>query len=171
AELKAGAGGDGYLGAWSKPEPRSDADLVRPPDGFATRTRLQPQGAVDFIVQTIKANPHEITILAIGPLTNIALAVVTECVVGAGIHADAIAHAQPLHRHERLGHALAQPLVARDHGDAHDLHKALRLQLHRHGTQLPVVAHGVVVAVDDDLGRGRACAPAHARAARERGGG
>ena len=75
AELKAGAGGDGYLGAWKTPEPKSDADLVRPPDGFATRTRLQPQGAVDFIVQTVKAHPHEITILAIGPLTNIALAI------------------------------------------------------------------------------------------------
>jgi inosine-uridine nucleoside N-ribohydrolase len=30
---------------------------------------------VDFIVDTVKANPNEITILAIGPLTNIALAV------------------------------------------------------------------------------------------------
>ncbi|MBS0454645.1 MAG: nucleoside hydrolase [Proteobacteria bacterium] len=75
AELKAGAGGDGYLGAWKTPEPKSDADLVRPPDGFAARTRLQPQGAVEFIVQTVKANPGEITILAIGPLTNIALAI------------------------------------------------------------------------------------------------
>ena len=74
AELAAGAGGDGYLGAWSGPEPKSDADLKPSPDGFATRTKVQAKSAVDFIVDTVKANPHEITILAIGPLTNIALA-------------------------------------------------------------------------------------------------
>ena len=66
--------GDGYLGAWSKPEPTSDAQLVAPPDGFATHTKLQNKNAVEFIVDTVKANPHEVTILAIGPLTNIAVA-------------------------------------------------------------------------------------------------
>ncbi|MDH6592201.1 purine nucleosidase [Variovorax sp. TBS-050B] len=75
AELAAGAGGDGYLGAWSSPEPRTDADLVPIPDGFATHTQVQPRSAVDFIIDTVKANPNEITIFAIGPLTNIAKAV------------------------------------------------------------------------------------------------
>ncbi|MGJ7531211.1 nucleoside hydrolase [Variovorax sp. GB1P17] len=75
AEMAAGAGGDGYLGAWGGPEPKSDADLKPSPDGFATHTTLQRKSAVDFIVDTVKANPNEITILAIGPLTNIALAV------------------------------------------------------------------------------------------------
>ncbi|MDQ0588598.1 nucleoside hydrolase [Variovorax paradoxus] len=75
AEMAAGSGGDGYLGAWSSPEPKTDADLKPSPDGFATHTVLQPRSAVDFIVDTVKANPNEITILAIGPLTNIALAV------------------------------------------------------------------------------------------------
>ncbi|WP_454901986.1 nucleoside hydrolase [Variovorax gossypii] len=75
AELAAGAGGDGYLGAWGGPEPKTDADLKPSPDGFATHTVAQRKGAVDFIVDTVKANPGEITILAIGPLTNIALAV------------------------------------------------------------------------------------------------
>jgi purine nucleosidase len=74
AEMAAGAGGDGYLGAWSSPEPKTAADLVPSPDGFATRTTVQAKGAVDFIVDTVKANPGQITILAIGPLTNIALA-------------------------------------------------------------------------------------------------
>jgi len=74
AELAAGAGGDGYLGAWGGPEPKSDADLKPSPDGFATHTVVQRKSAVDFIVDTVKANPGEITILAIGPLTNIALA-------------------------------------------------------------------------------------------------
>ncbi len=75
AEQAAGAGGDGYLGAWSSPEPLTAADLVAPLDGFATSTTVQTKSAVDFLVDSIKANPHEITILAIGPLTNIALAV------------------------------------------------------------------------------------------------
>lgn len=75
AEMAAGAGGDGYLGAWGTPEPLTDADLVAPPDGFALYTAVQTKSAVDFIVDTVKANPSEITILAIGPLTNIALAV------------------------------------------------------------------------------------------------
>lgn len=75
AEMAAGAGGDGYLGAWSGPEPKSDADLKPSPDGFATHTLVQRKSAVDFIIDTVKANPNEITILAIGPLTNIALAV------------------------------------------------------------------------------------------------
>ncbi|WPG37936.1 nucleoside hydrolase [Variovorax sp. EBFNA2] len=74
AEMAAGAGGDGYLGAWSGPEPKTDADLKPSPDGFATRTVVQRKSAVDFIIDTVKANPNEITILAIGPLTNIALA-------------------------------------------------------------------------------------------------
>ncbi|MFH0134898.1 nucleoside hydrolase [Variovorax sp. VaC1] len=75
AEMAAGAGGDGYLGAWGGPEPMTAADLKPSPDGFATHTSVQRKSAVDFIVDTVKANPNEITILAIGPLTNIALAV------------------------------------------------------------------------------------------------
>jgi hypothetical protein len=76
-------------------------------------------------------------------------------VVRAHVHADAVAHAEPLDRHQRVGHALLEPLVARDHADAHDLDLALRLQLRGHDAELAVVAHGVVVAVDDDLLRGR----------------
>jgi purine nucleosidase len=72
AEIASGAAGDGYLGAWRTPEPQSDADLKAPPDGFAVSTKMQPKGAVDFIADTVKANPHEVTIVAIGPLTNIA---------------------------------------------------------------------------------------------------
>lgn len=71
AELAAGAGGDGYLGAWGGPEPLTDADLHPPRDGFATATSVSPRSAVDFIVDSVKAHPGEVTILAVGPLTNL----------------------------------------------------------------------------------------------------
>jgi inosine-uridine nucleoside N-ribohydrolase len=65
--------GKGYSGAWKQPRPAADK-LVAPPDGFASHTRLDPEDAVDFIVDTIRKSPHEVTILATGPLTNLALA-------------------------------------------------------------------------------------------------
>jgi inosine-uridine nucleoside N-ribohydrolase len=51
----------------------SDDPPPAPPGGFA-RIQAQRQSAVDFIVQTVNANPGEVTIIAIGPLTNVAMA-------------------------------------------------------------------------------------------------
>lgn len=51
----------------------SDAPPTEPPGGFATKT-VEDLGAVEYIVDTIEANPGEVTILAIGPLTNVAMA-------------------------------------------------------------------------------------------------
>jgi inosine-uridine nucleoside N-ribohydrolase len=65
----------GVGGSWYKrPEP-ADGDLVAPFDGFAATARVQRQHAVDFIVDAVKKQPHEVTLLVIGPVTNIALAV------------------------------------------------------------------------------------------------
>ncbi|POS75073.1 hypothetical protein DHEL01_v206534 [Diaporthe helianthi] len=70
-----------YIGAYKYPSPQP---LVAPPDGFAARssssttpanTPHQQQHAVDFIITSIRANPGEVSILALGPLTNIALAI------------------------------------------------------------------------------------------------
>jgi inosine-uridine nucleoside N-ribohydrolase len=44
-----------------------------PPGGFAKK-KAETRGAVDFLVRTVMENPGQVTILAIGPLTNIAIA-------------------------------------------------------------------------------------------------
>lgn len=73
ARVQAGSG-DGYVGAFGKPWPAGPADLLSPPDGFAAHTAARGTSAADFIAETVRANPHEITLLAIGPLTDIAAA-------------------------------------------------------------------------------------------------
>lgn len=62
-----------YVGAYQA-APGSQP-LVAPPDGFAASTIPKEQHAVDFIIDTIRSHPHEVSILALGPLTNIALAI------------------------------------------------------------------------------------------------
>ena len=56
-------------GGWYANEP-----APAPPGGFATKKKAEAIGAVDFLVNTVMANPGQVTILAIGPLTNIAMA-------------------------------------------------------------------------------------------------
>jgi inosine-uridine nucleoside N-ribohydrolase len=63
-----------YVGAYSSPQPDPN-HLVPPPDGFATNARPAKEDAVDFIIQSIHRYPNQVSILAIGPLTNIAIAV------------------------------------------------------------------------------------------------
>lgn len=53
-------------------------------DGLGNRVDKAPvmeaesEGAVDYIINKVKQRPHEITIIAVGPLTNLALAVQKE---------------------------------------------------------------------------------------------
>jgi inosine-uridine nucleoside N-ribohydrolase len=61
-----------YTGAYTNPPTEQ---LVAPPDGFATHTLPQKQHAVDFIIESVHRYPGEVTLLAIGPLTNIAMAI------------------------------------------------------------------------------------------------
>ena len=61
-----------YVGAFANAPTNQ---LVAPPDGFATHTRLAEQNAVDFIIETVHRFPHEVTILEIAPPTNLALAI------------------------------------------------------------------------------------------------
>jgi inosine-uridine nucleoside N-ribohydrolase len=62
-----------YVGAYRKGQP-GPGDLVPPPDGFATHTKPAKEDAVRFLIETFHRYPHEVTLLAIAPLTNVALA-------------------------------------------------------------------------------------------------
>ena len=53
----------------------SDDPPQQPTSGFARKKQLEDISAMYFIVKTVMQNPGEITILAIGPLTNIAMAI------------------------------------------------------------------------------------------------
>ena len=55
-------------GGWYANEP-----APAPPGGFAKK-KVEARSAVDFLVGTVMQNPGQVTILAIGPLTNIAMA-------------------------------------------------------------------------------------------------
>ncbi len=52
----------------------SDESPPMPPGGFAKKT-AEKESAVDFMIRTVNANPGQITILALGPLTNVATAI------------------------------------------------------------------------------------------------
>lgn len=49
-----------------------DMDLIHP------TTKEQPIHAIDFIIETVKNNPNEIELIALGPATNIALALLKD---------------------------------------------------------------------------------------------
>ncbi|MCX6552310.1 MAG: nucleoside hydrolase, partial [Acidobacteria bacterium] len=51
----------------------SDDAPAAPPGGFAKK-QAEKESAVEFIIRTVNANPGEVTIIAIGPLTNVAMA-------------------------------------------------------------------------------------------------
>ncbi|MGH9460399.1 MAG: nucleoside hydrolase [Vicinamibacteria bacterium] len=61
-----------YRGAWREggPGPRE----VRPPDGRFATHRPEPDSAANFIIATVRRFPGEVVLAAIGPLTNVALA-------------------------------------------------------------------------------------------------
>lgn len=62
----------GYKGAWREGGP--GPELVVPPDGRFASNRPGEKHASDFMIETIRARPGEVVLAAIGPLTNVALA-------------------------------------------------------------------------------------------------
>ncbi len=51
----------------------SDASPTPPSGGFA-RNKAEAVGAVQFLIDTVNAHPGQVTLMAIGPLTNVAMA-------------------------------------------------------------------------------------------------
>lgn len=59
--------------AQSAPEHHGPFDPVDLPWGNSSRKKL-PEAAALFLIRTVRAHPHQVTIMACGPLTNLALA-------------------------------------------------------------------------------------------------
>ena len=90
-------GNEGYLGSFAKDAGSRDVvEPLPPPYGRFAKIKNQPEPAADFIIRTIRANPHEVTMYCGGPMTNLALAImlapdivpITKEVIfmGGGIH-------------------------------------------------------------------------------------
>jgi inosine-uridine nucleoside N-ribohydrolase len=64
-----------YTGCFRRTEPASFLEVYRA--DFGGRPSIKPvdKHAVDFLIDTIKANPGEVTIMPIGPCTNLAIAI------------------------------------------------------------------------------------------------
>ncbi len=66
-----------WMGAFNRPEATSYLKLApdRIPYGGYPKLKPQDKHGVQFLIDMITANPGEVTVVAIGPLTNIALAI------------------------------------------------------------------------------------------------
>jgi len=51
-----------------------DAPVVAPPGGFA-KTQAQKESAADFLIRAVNEYPGQVTVITIGPLTNVAVAI------------------------------------------------------------------------------------------------
>ena len=64
-----------YIGCFSRAEPPSYLDVYRAEFGSEPTIKPVDKHAVNFLIDTIKANPGEVTIMPIGPCTNLAIAI------------------------------------------------------------------------------------------------
>ena len=70
-----GMGHDSWLGSLSIPEPASWEEAYQKLYNSKPTLKPQRQHAVQFIIDTVRRHPHEVTIAEIGPCTNLALAI------------------------------------------------------------------------------------------------
>jgi len=64
-----------YIGCFERAEPASYLDVYRKEFGNDPTIKPVDKHAVDFLIDTIKANPGEVTVMPIGPCTNLAIAI------------------------------------------------------------------------------------------------
>jgi len=64
-----------YTGAWMRKRPQSYLELSTIPYGGYPAAKPQAKNAVDFIVESVKKAPNEITLFVLGPAMNVALAI------------------------------------------------------------------------------------------------
>ncbi len=68
-------GNEGYLGSFAKDAGnRDEVEPLPPPYSRFAQIKAQADPAADFMIRTIRANPHEVTVYCGGPMTNLALA-------------------------------------------------------------------------------------------------
>lgn len=70
-----GIGPSKYMGAFSRPEPATWEEFYAKTYGEKPKGKVGTQHGVDFIIEQVKKYPGEVTLAAIGPCTNIALAI------------------------------------------------------------------------------------------------
>ncbi len=70
-----GIGHDVWLGSFGLPKPKSWQEFYEA--HYKAKPTFAPikQHAVDFIIESVRKHPHELTIAAIGPCTNLAIAI------------------------------------------------------------------------------------------------
>ena len=64
---------DAFLGAYAENNP--GPDVVTPPPGGFSKLKPQPGHAAEFMIKTIRENPHKVILYCGGALTNVALAI------------------------------------------------------------------------------------------------
>ncbi len=74
-ERKMFGSGSSFIGCFARAEPRSYLDVYR--REFEREPAVEPSDkhAVNFLIDTIKANPGQVTVMPIGPCTNLAIAI------------------------------------------------------------------------------------------------
>ena len=65
----------GFIGCFARIEPASYLDVYRDKFKRTPTTKPVEKHAVNFLIDTIKANPGQVTIVPIGPCTNLAIAI------------------------------------------------------------------------------------------------
>ena len=126
-----------YLGAFST-RPNSHGPFEVPPlrEGNPT-TKASAEDAAHFLVRTVRAHPHEVTIYAGGPMTNLAMALTLDpqfAELVERISADG-QQSQPAQRQSRICHQSAPRIqsMVRSRGFAHRIASALAEHSSHHG--------------------------------------